>query len=233
MRGGGSTDISSNAGRRAFGDYHTTWFMPKKPKYENFNDAFQDTGEALAEKAKHLESKAEENKLAVNIVSRTVGAAFLAGGYIFRFIGLVPSCILIICTISIFLPLHSYLIDAIYYTGSKSYKEVVLSITNRKFALLMDLIIIFLSFGTLTSYQIIINNTIVGQLLKHAKGSITLPVGVLKLIIKPCVAAFVIFPLTLLKNTKQLARISPFSVASITIAIMSVFGYFMASFGHG
>lgn len=68
--------------------------------------------------------------MAVNIVSRTIGAAFLASGFIFRFMGIIPMALLLILTLIIFLVLHGYLVDAIYYTNSKNYKELVKNITN-------------------------------------------------------------------------------------------------------
>ena len=66
----------------------------------------------------------EENKTAINLVSRMMGAAVLSGGYVFRFLGAIPSLLLICVTVVIYVGLNNYYIDAFYYTNTKTFREL-------------------------------------------------------------------------------------------------------------
>ncbi|CAL6067213.1 Amino_acid transporter family protein [Hexamita inflata] len=184
----------------------------------------------LINNPQQLESQKEENKTAVNLVSRIMGASVLSGSYVFRFLGLAQTIVVMLVTVVIYIFLTNYQIDAIYYSESKTFRELVRKLTGDKFSKFIDIIVVFQSLGTLTSYQVIASKALMNIVFKFTDTTLTF--NQLKFIIRPLLGFGIIFPLTLLKNTKQLSMISPFSVCAISITVISVVFYFLMSFAH-
>jgi amino acid permease len=97
-----------------------------------------------------------------------MGAAVLSGGYVFRSLGAIPACLLILLTVIIYVILNNFYIDAFYYTNSKTFRELAQKLFGVKLALTFDIVIIFLAFGTLTSYQVISSKAVLNLIYKFS-----------------------------------------------------------------
>ena len=135
----------------------------------------------------------------VSLMSRILGSSLLAGSYVFRFMGLVPTLIVLALTVLMYTFLNDCLINAIYYTQATSFKELVTKLLNSKFAVLVDVSIIFSCVGTLISMQIVSANSAVEIIQKYFQTGLSF--NQLKYIIMIGIATVIVIPLCLLKTT--------------------------------
>ena len=134
----------------------------------------------------------------------------------------------LVLTLFCYVFLNNQTINAIYYTNAKTFRELVSRLLNSKFAVVFDVCICFNCLGTVVSMQIVSSNVIY-NILKELTNVERVGERLLKIVLRVVSAAMVVFPLTLLKSTTQLAKISPFSVALIMLLVFSIIFFFLRS----
>lgn len=123
-----------------------------------------------------------------------MGSSILTGAFVVRKLGIVPAILAMLLQMVIYLLLNNFFIDAFYYTQTFTFRDIVGKLVNKQLAFVIDLMVIILAFGTLTSYLLIASNAIINFAANYQ-------FKISKYVLRPILAVLV-FPLTCLKNTK-------------------------------
>lgn len=124
--------------------------------------------------------------------------------------------------------LNSLAIDGIQRHSAQSFHELANKVFPGRMGKWLDVVLVIQQVGSLTTYQIV-GARAVALFLRRLFG---IDGKNVVLFTKIGVAALVLAPLSALRTTQALAKISPFSVVFIGITIVSVLVFFVSSFSR-
>ncbi|CAL6083606.1 Amino_acid transporter family protein [Hexamita inflata] len=157
---------------------------------------------------------------AFTMLSQMMGSSILAFPFVVNKIGWVLTAIILFHSVASMLFCMHYYIEAAYYTRALSYKDLTSKLLGKKIAVLLDVSLILSNYGFMVAYVIVSSRGVITFVLNRFHYTMN------SYAVKVVIAFCIMFPLTLLKSLKQLAKISTVAGMIIFVFVFTVVAYF-------